>query len=128
MDKHIACHMYKQISISTISNRELVIKLHEAVLKNLAQARRAIDVNDFPSKNAALQRAQKSIVEIISVVDSKQIEGEQLISFLIYLMKRIIEVNVQNDLNMVSELEECLIEFKIAWRIGNGSKSKVNKK
>lgn len=117
-----AFNMYKDMQvradINENSKKQLVLKLYDAVIKNLNEAVNAIDNKDITVK---LQKIDKtlSIIELglimsLSKEGAKEV-AENLELFYEDASSRIVIANIKNDTTILNNVKESFSDLKKCW-------------
>lgn len=117
-----AFNMYKDMQvradINENSKKQLVLKLYDAVIKNLNEAVNAINNKDITVK---LQKIDKtlSIIELglimsLSKEGAKEV-AENLELFYEDASSRIVIANIKNDTTILNNVKESFSELKKCW-------------
>ncbi|QNG60263.1 flagellar export chaperone FliS [Bacillus sp. PAMC26568] len=107
---------YQQNSVSTASPGELTLMLYNGCLKFIKQARLAIEQKNTQDKNLNLQKAQRIIQELMITLNPEAAVSESMMSMYDYMNRRLIEVNMSNDLDILTEVEGYVTEFRDTWK------------
>lgn len=107
---------YQQNSVSTASPGELTLMLYNGCLKFIKQARLAIEQKNTQDKNLNLQKAQRIIQELMITLNPEAVVSESMMSMYDYMNRRLIEVNMSNDLDILAEVEGYVTEFRDTWK------------
>ncbi|MFY4775072.1 flagellar export chaperone FliS [Metabacillus sp. RGM 3146] len=107
---------YQQNSVTTASPGELTLMLYNGCLKFLKQARAAIEQKNIQEKNTNLIKAQKIIQELMVTLNMDMDVSENLLALYDYMNRRLIEVNMKNDLDILAEVEGYVVEFRDTWK------------
>ncbi|WP_191566724.1 flagellar export chaperone FliS [Metabacillus idriensis] len=107
---------YQQNSVSTASPGELTLMLYNGCLKFIKQARLAIEQKNTQDKNLNLQKAQRIIQELMITLNPEAAVSESMMSMYDYMNRRLIEVNISNDLDILAEVEGYVTEFRDTWK------------
>ncbi|MED4454430.1 flagellar export chaperone FliS [Metabacillus fastidiosus] len=115
MDIHEASRLYKQNSLLLLSPNKLLLKLLEEAIKALREAKKAMIENDISEKNKQIQVSQQLILELIPLINTSIDNGEQIIIVIDYVNRKLIEINMKNDITMLNGIESFLLDFRAAW-------------
>ncbi|MGM7683377.1 flagellar export chaperone FliS [Cytobacillus sp. Hm23] len=107
---------YQLNAVTTASPGELTLMLYNGCLKFINLARQAIQDNNIEEKNTNLLKAQNIIHELMVTLNMDVEVSKNMMSMYDYMHRRLIEVNINNDLNALSEIEGHVIEFRDTWR------------
>lgn len=107
---------YQQNSVNTASPGELTLMLYNGCLKFIASARKAIQEKNIQEKNTNLLKAQKIIQELMVTLKMDYEVSKNMMALYDYIHRRLIEVNLKNDLEILAEVEGYVTEFRDTWK------------
>ena len=110
--------LYKETSITTQSKEKLVVMLYDGAIKFLKCAVRAIDENDFESRNTDVQKAMK-IIEELNIVLDMEVGGDialNLRKLYNFMLNHLNQANIKNDKSMIEEVVAMLETLNEGWR------------
>ncbi|WP_411333941.1 flagellar export chaperone FliS [Metabacillus indicus] len=107
---------YQQNSVSTASPGELTLMLYNGCLKFIKQARAAMEQKQVQEKNINLQKAQRIIQELMITLNPEAEVSGSMIQMYEYINRRLVEANISNDPEILSEAEGYVTEFRDAWK------------
>jgi flagellar protein FliS len=107
---------YKNNSVNTASPGELTLMLYNGCLKFIKYARKGIEAEDYQLKNTNIQKAQKIIQELMVTLDPKAEITEQLLPLYDYINSRLMDANINNDLEILMEAYGLVEEFRDTWK------------
>lgn len=107
---------YQQNSVSTASPGELTLMLYNGCLKFIKQARTAMEQKQVQEKNINLQKAQRIIQELMITLNPEAEVSGSMMQMYEYINRRLVEANISNDPEILSEAEEHVTEFRDAWK------------
>ncbi|MFC3886544.1 flagellar export chaperone FliS [Bacillus songklensis] len=108
--------VYQQNSVNTASPGELTLMLYNGCLKFMKLARTAIEQKDIQTKNENLLKAQKIIQELMVTLNMDVEMSKTMMAMYDYINRRLIEVNIKNDLAILDEVEGYVTEFRDTWK------------
>jgi flagellar secretion chaperone FliS len=107
---------YQQNSVMTASPQELTLMLYNGCLKFIRLAKKTMAEKKFEEKNTNIIKAQK-IVQELQITLNPDIEISKSMGQLYeYINHRLIEANMKNDLEILTEVEGYVIEFRDTWK------------
>jgi len=113
-----AAAQYQKTEVQCGTPLELVVKLYDGAIANVAKARDAMARGDLVAKRDGISRALAIIAELQSSLDVKQ--GGQIASSLdslyIYVTGRLVESNVKKDPRALDEVHKLLLPLRDAWQ------------
>lgn len=104
---------------AAVANRvELIQMLFDGLIDSLSAARGHIERKAIEEKSKALTRASRIVVGLQAALDLDK--GGELASNLnelySYIVRRLLHVNVHNDLEVLNEVHSLITEVREAWR------------
>ncbi len=114
-----ATHMqaaYKQNAMKTASPGELTLMLYNGCLKFLKQAKQAIEVKDIEGRSVAMTKAQNIIRELMVTLKTDSEVGQNMMRMYDFILSRMIDANVKNDVKALEEAELLVVEFRDTWK------------
>ncbi len=107
---------YKQNTVITASPGELTLMLYNGCLKFLNQANQALLDQNMQEKNINLIKAQKIINELIVTLNMDYEISHNLLQMYDYIYRRLVEANIKNDTEIITEVKEYVIQFRDSWK------------
>ncbi|WP_078414311.1 flagellar export chaperone FliS [Priestia abyssalis] len=107
---------YQQNVVNTASPGELTLMLYNGCLKFMKLARAAIEQNNIEVKNENLLRAQNIIRELMVTLNMDVEVSKNMMIMYDYINRRLVEVNIKNDLTILDEVEGYVTEFRDTWK------------
>ncbi len=107
---------YKEIEIETASGLKLVIMLYAGALRFLNVAKEGIKNKKLDVANNHLIKTQDIITELMTSLnfDAGEI-AHNLYSLYIYMNRRLLEANVEKNIDIIDEVCRLLNTLKGAW-------------
>ena len=107
---------YQQNSIQTASPGELTMMLYNGCLKFIRLAKRGIENEDIEQKNVNIQKAQNIINELMVTLNPKVEISQQMRPLYDYMNRQLIQANIKNDVEILTEVEGLVSEFRDTWK------------
>ncbi|MCM3489907.1 flagellar export chaperone FliS [Alkalihalophilus marmarensis] len=107
---------YKQNAMKTASPGELTLMLYNGCLKFIKQTRLAMEENDLEKRNLNSTKAQNIIRELMVTLKTDNEVGQNMMRMYDFILNRLIEANVKNDANALTEAEGLVVEFRVTWK------------
>ncbi|MEH7883425.1 flagellar export chaperone FliS [Bacillus sp. JJ1609] len=107
---------YKQNSVNTASPGELTLMLYNGCLKFIHQAKKAIDEKNIQDKNNSILRAQDIVRELMVTLNPDIEVSKQMLTLYDYMLRRLVEANIKNDNEILTEVEGLVTEFRDTWK------------
>ena len=104
--------------VTSADPHKLISMLFEGALLAIANAKNGMVRKDIPAKGAAISKAIAIIGEGLHAGLDKEVGGELaqgLSSLYDYMVFRLIEANLKNDLDILDEVSRHLTDLKSAW-------------
>ena len=108
---------YKQQSVMTMTQGEMLTKLFDEIIKQLTGATICMEKKDISGTNAALQKAQKVLNHLKLTLNYEYPISKNLSSLYDYFIRRIVAANICKDpapvqevLPMIEELRETFVQ------------------
>lgn len=107
---------YQQNSIQTASPGELTIMLYNGCLKFIRLAKKGIENENIEQKNVNIQKAQNIINELMVTLNPEVEISNQMRPLYDYMNRQLIQANIKNDVEILSEVEGLVSEFRDTWK------------
>lgn len=108
---------YKQQSVMTMTQGEMLTKLYDEIIKQLTGATIYMEKKDISGANAALQKAQKVLNHLKMTLNYDYPISNNLASLYDYFIRRIVAANIRKEsapiqevLPMIEELRETFVQ------------------
>ncbi|MDC0601513.1 flagellar export chaperone FliS [Aliiglaciecola sp.] len=103
--------------VASADPHKLTLMLMQGALDRLAYGKGCIERKDFEGKAEHLSRVSAIIMNLRDTLDleSGSDVGENLFALYDYMIQRVTDANVQNDLNIMDEVINLLLPIKSAW-------------
>ncbi|NEU30230.1 flagellar export chaperone FliS [bacterium LRH843] len=108
--------VYKQNAMNTASPGELTLMLYNGCLKFINQGKQAIETNDIEKRNVAITKAQNIIRELMITLKADSEVGQNMMRMYDFVLSRMIDANVKNDVKALEEAEEIVVSFRDTWK------------
>ncbi|WP_312627375.1 flagellar export chaperone FliS [Scandinavium sp.] len=106
-------------AVMSASQQQLVIMLFDGALSALVRARLFMQDNNLEGKGLSLSKAINIIENGLKVGLDEESEDEltqNLIALYAYMVRRLLQANLRNDVSAIEEVETLLREIADAWR------------
>ncbi|HDN84249.1 MAG TPA: flagellar export chaperone FliS [Candidatus Aerophobetes bacterium] len=111
-----ALKKYREMEIKTSSPAKLILILYNEAIKCLNRAKEKIKVKNVEESNDLLIRAQKIIRELMCSLNLKVGEmATRWYSLYEYIYYRLIQANLQKDVQVIDEVLDLLKPLRDAW-------------
>lgn len=122
MNASTALRSYAQVGIESSTTaadpHKLISMLFQGALLAVANAKNGILRKDIPAKGKAISHAIAIVGEGLHASLDKSVGGElalNLSALYEYIVKRLVEANLDNDLSKLDEVTHLLTDLKDAW-------------
>ena len=106
-------------AVMSASQQQLVTMLFDGALSALVRARLFMQENNLEGKGLSLSKAINIIENGLKVGLDEESEDEltqNLIALYAYMVRRLLQANLRNDVSAIEEVETLLREIADAWR------------
>lgn len=106
-------------AVMSASQQQLVIMLFDGALSALVRARLFMQENNLEGKGLSLSKAINIIENGLKVgldEESKDELTQNLIALYAYMVRRLLQANLRNDVSAIEEVEILLREIADAWK------------
>ena len=107
---------YQQNSIQTASPGELTMMLYNGCLKFIRLAKKGIENENIEQKNVNIQKAQNIINELMVTLNPEVEISNQMRPLYDYMNRQLIQANIKDDVEILSEVEGLVSEFRDTWK------------
>ncbi|WP_062050189.1 flagellar export chaperone FliS [Bacillus sp. JCM 19034] len=107
---------YKQNSLKTASPGELTLMLYNGCLKFIKQTKQAIEAGEIEQRNTANMKAQNIIRELMVTLKVDSEVGQNMLTMYDFILNRLVEANIKNDVQMLLEAEEMVTSMRDTWK------------
>lgn len=112
---------YKQQSVMTMTQGEMLVKLYEETVKQLSGAVIYIQDKDYVRANQSLQKSQKILKHLKSTLNYKYEVSNNLADLYDFFIRKIVEANIKKDsaplIDVIPMVDELRDTFGKADRI-----------
>jgi flagellar protein FliS len=110
--------IYKQNSVNTNTQGNLIIMLYEGALRFIDTAIQAIDEKDIMKANTNLIKAQDIFYELRVTLNFEQ--GEEIATNLerlyTYFIEQLIEANIKKDKSIAIDVRKMVNDLYLSWK------------
>lgn len=111
-----AYQTYQQNTVTTASPGELTLMLYNGCIKFINQAKQDIENKDYQGKNIKLIKAQNIIGELMVTLNMDYEVSKSMKQMYQYMLDRLIEANIKNDIEILNEVEGFVTDFRDTWK------------
>jgi flagellar secretion chaperone FliS len=110
-------HTYRRIQAETASPAELVLRLYEALVRDLERADAALkERTAIEQAHGPLLHAQEIVIELLASLDMSAGDlPRHLADLYQYMYQRLVQANVNKDATAVAEVLRLLRPIHMAW-------------
>lgn len=109
---------YQKTQVTTASREKILLMLYEGAIRFTKQAIAAMHEKEIAKKGKFISKATAIISELMATLDFKA-GGElayDLENLYIYMIDKLIEGNINNDVKCLENVEEILKTLHTAWK------------
>jgi flagellar secretion chaperone FliS len=107
---------YQNNSVNTASPGELTLMLYNGCLKFIQLAKRGIQDHDIQLRNTNIQKAQNIVSELMVTLNRDQAISKNMLALYDFINSRLVEANVNNDLEALEEAETFITDLRDTWK------------
>ncbi len=122
MNTQAAINSYNKVGLESgviaADPHRLIVMLFDGALLAISNARIKMQQKDIPAKGKSISHAIRIIGEGLDGSLDKKVGGklaQDLSSLYGYMLKRLVDANANNDVNVLDEVTRLLTELKDAW-------------
>lgn len=103
--------------VASADPHKITLMLMQGALDRMAYAKGCIERKDYEGKSEHLSRVSAILMNLRDTLDMdvKTEITDNLYALYDYMMQRITDANIQNDLNIMDEVINLLLPIKTAW-------------
>ncbi len=106
---------YKKASVETASPGKLLLMLFDGAIRNIDDAKKAIQDKDINVAHNLIVKTQNIILEFIASLNMDYEISNNLFNLYEYLYYQLVQANAGKDINKLDEVREFLVEFRNTW-------------
>lgn len=107
---------YQNNSVTTASGPQLTLMLYNGCIKFINHALKAIEEQDFETKNMNIQKAQDIIQELMLTLDQKVELSNEFLSLYEFIYHQLQQGNITNDPTHLEEALAFITDFRDTWK------------
>lgn len=111
-----AYDQYKKASVETVPPEKLLLMLYEGALRNITNAKKAIEVSDINQAHVQIVKVEDIIIELMSTLNMEYEISHNLFALYEYLLNELVQANVKKDIKILEQVEEFITEFRDTWQ------------
>ena len=108
---------YRKASVAGASPVGLIVLLYDGALRFMDAGTAAMGRGDLPAQNAALQKAQRIVIELMGALDMRR-GGEvstNLMALYAYVLNELVRANVEDDPSPIENAARTMEELRAGW-------------
>ncbi|UFJ40044.1 flagellar export chaperone FliS [Brevibacillus humidisoli] len=113
---HNAAQAYQNNQVTTATPGELTLMLYNGAIRFIKQAKAAIGQQNVEQAHQHCLRVQEILYELMSTLNRDYPITEEFLKMYDYMLRRMIEANVNKDVSILSEVEELFVQFRDTWK------------
>ncbi len=108
---------YRKSAVGGASPVGLVVMLYDGALRFMEQGKAAMEAGDLAGQNAALQRAQKIVMELMSALDLRKggDVAKNLMALYSYVLDELVGANLEDRPARVVSAMATMAELRQGW-------------
>ncbi|UOQ48281.1 flagellar export chaperone FliS [Gracilibacillus caseinilyticus] len=107
---------YQNNSVNTATPGELTLMLYNGCLKFMKQARKAMEANQYETKNEMVKKAQNIIRELMVTLDQESLISKQMLPLYDFAYHALTQANVKNDMEQLDQAYTIIEDFRDTWK------------
>jgi flagellar protein FliS len=111
-----AYEQYNNNKVMTASPAELTLMLYEGAIKFCNLAEMGLENEDVQKAHTNIVKAQRIIDYLRQTLDMKYAVAQDFENIYSYLATRLVEANIQKDIEIVKEVNEHLHSVRDTWK------------
>ncbi len=110
-----AYNQYKKTSVETVAPEKLLIMLFDGAIKDINNAKKAIEAKDINLAHQEIIKAEDILIELMSTLNMDYEISLNLFALYEYLLYQLTQANYKKDIALLNEVEEFLTEIRQTW-------------
>ncbi|RNB90100.1 flagellar export chaperone FliS [Brevibacillus nitrificans] len=111
-----AAQTYQTNQVTTATPAELTLMLYNGAIKFIKQAKASLEERNFVKTHESLLKVQHIIYELMSSLKKDYPIAHQFDRMYDYMLRRTVEANMRKDMEILTEVEGLLVEFRDTWK------------
>ncbi len=107
---------YQNNSVNTASGPQLTMMLYNGCIKFINQAIKAVQEEDYETKNMNIQKAQDIIQELMLTLDQEIEISKQLLPLYEYIHFQLQQGNIKNNVECLENALTFVTDFRNSWK------------
>lgn len=110
-----AYNQYKKTSVETVAPEKLLLMLFDGALKNINNAKKAIEKKDINMAHQEIIKTEDIIIELMSTLKMDFEISHSLFVLYEYLLHQLTQANCKKDIALLNEVEAFITEIRETW-------------
>ncbi|MGI5911540.1 MAG: flagellar export chaperone FliS [Syntrophomonadaceae bacterium] len=106
---------YKKVNVQSSTPGKLLIMLFEGAIKNIDNAKKAIELKDINTAHNLIIKTQNIVIELIASLKVEYEISNNLFYLYEYIYYQLVQANVSKDIGKLDEIREFLVVFCDTW-------------
>jgi len=106
---------YKRATVETAAPGKLLLMLFDGAVRNIDNAKKAINDKDINNAHNLIVKTQNIILEFIASLNMEYEISNNLFNLYEYLYYQLVQANAGKDIDKLDEVRGFLIEFRDIW-------------
>ncbi|MDD3365458.1 MAG: flagellar export chaperone FliS [Syntrophomonas sp.] len=111
-----AFNQYKRSTVETVSPEKLLIMLYDGAIKNIRNAKNAIEAKDINLAHMKILKTEEIIVELMSTLNMDYEISKGLFNLYEYFYHQLVQANMKKDVELLEQVESFLLELRDTWQ------------
>jgi len=111
-----AAQTYQNNKVTTANPAELTLMLYNGGIKFIKLAKNAIEEKKIDKAHEFCIRVQDILNELICTINRDVPISEQFLAMYDYMLRRMIDANMQKDITILEEVEDFFTQFRDTWK------------
>lgn len=107
---------YKEQSVNTMTASEMLLLLYDELVKRLARAELALEVQDFELFEQSVVRSREIVQYLRSTLDRSYPISRELQAFYDFFIYQLGRINARRDAALIQEMKPLVEELRDAFR------------
>jgi len=110
-------NQYLTNTVNSASPEQLMLMLYDGAIRFVAQGMQAIEDGVIDKRAYYINKASAIITEFAATLDHSQNTqlAEDLDALYSYMLKRLLEANLKNDVTALQEVKDLLADLRATW-------------
>lgn len=107
---------YKQQSINTMTNGEMLILLYDEAVKRLTRAEIALKSKDFSLFDASIERTKEIVMYLMDTLDRQYTISAELLKLYDFFMYELSRLSAGRNSKVIEEIKPMFIELRNTFK------------